>query len=42
MTGADVVIGWVSDFDGTAVLHVRIELDYIRIIIKYLSFPEPV
>ena len=28
MTGADVVIGWVSDFDGTPVLHVRIELNF--------------
>ena len=30
MTGADVVIGWVSDIDGTAVFHVRIELNYIK------------
>ena len=30
MTGADVVIGWVSDIDGTAVFHVRMELNYIK------------
>ena len=42
MTGADVVIGWVSDIDGTAVFHVRMESTYIRNHRKYLSFTEPV